>query len=121
MEGWRRRLTSPSPLLVLCASRFHYSSHLLLEGRNSRNDVEGLSTWGQCWCGLFFFCFLPFSPWGCLFEICTVGPSFFPYLCLCLSPERLPDKVRDVNDVKTSSLTKNAISRSRCYPFEDNA
>ena len=65
--------------------------------------------WGQCWCGLLFF-LLSFFPLGFChvsFEICTVGPSFFPYLCLCLSAKRIPDKVRV--DVNTSRLTKNAV------------
>ena len=59
----------------------------------------------------FFFAssFFPLGFCHVSFEICTVGPSFFPYLCLCLSAERIPNKVRgDVNDVNTSSPTRNA-------------
>ena len=54
----------------------------------------------------FLLSFFPLGFCHVSFEICTVGPSFFPYLCLCLSAKRIPDKVRV--DVNTSRLTKNA-------------
>ncbi|SRR5216683_3288739 len=79
-----------------CASRFHCSSHLLLEGRNSRNGVEGLTTVSML-VRVFFLLSLFLFPTGvlsCVFRN-MYGRSFvFPYLCLCLSAERILDKVR---------------------------
>ena len=56
----------------------------------------------------FFFAFFPFPPGvlSCVFRNMYGWSFIFSLLCLCLSTERIPDKVRgDVNYVNTSSLT----------------